>query len=38
MDNALGYIVGIGLTLMFALSLVKLKDVILYPFGRNYKK
>ena len=37
MDNLLGNVVGITLTLIFCLSLVKLKDVILHPFP-NHKK
>lgn len=38
MGNTLGAIVGIGFTLMLGLILLPLKDVILYPFGKNYKK
>lgn len=38
MDNMLGAIVGIGFTLILGLILFPLKDVILYPFGKNYKK
>ena len=37
MNNLLGNIVGIVLTLIFCLSLVKLKDVILHPFPNNKK-
>lgn len=38
MNNLLGNIIGISLTIVFIVVLLPLKDVILYPFGKNYKK
>jgi len=37
MDNLLGDIIGVGMTLAFAVILYPLKDVILHPFPKNKK-